>query len=210
MTVLPDTERHPGLRLMQATAAALRATPPAAEDVVGGAFLEEETPASLDAGAAERALARIDALDAIDSRATAAARRASGHLGELTLLPDPLRERVFEAIVRGGKWKFLGLGIRSLKLPQVGGEGETQLLRIEPGAGVAEHDHEGEEYTLVVTGAFHDGHQRFGPGDVNVGRPGFTHEPRAEPGEVCYALAVSFGAPKFGFPINILQKLTGG
>lgn len=209
-TTLPDPEAHPGLRLMQATAAALRGAPVGEGDAMGGAFLDHEAPVTLTEGAADRALARIDALGAIDDRAATAARRAGDHLSELTMLPDPLREQVFEAIGHGGKWKFLGFGIRSLKLREVGGEGETQLLRIEPGAGVAEHDHEGEEYTLVVTGAFHDGHHRYGPGDVNIGAPGFSHEPKAEPGEVCYALAVSFGAAKFGFPINVLQKLTGG
>jgi putative transcriptional regulator len=207
-TTTPDTNRHPGLRLMEATAAVLRGAPVMPGDVVGGAFLEDEAPAALSANAAEQAFARIDALQTIDSRARSAAGAAGRELGEVLMLPDPLREAVFDAMGEGRRWKFLGFGIRSLKLPMDGG-GETQLLRIEPGANVAEHDHEGEEYTLVVTGAFHDGHDRYGPGDVNVGRPGFSHEPKAEPGEVCYALAVSFGQARFGFPINILQKLTG-
>ena len=207
-TTTPDTNRHPGLRLMEATAAVLRGAPVMPGDVVGGAFLEDEAPAALATNAAEQAFARIDALQSIDSRARTAAGAAGRELGEVLMLPDPLREAVFEAMGEGRRWKFLGFGIRSLRLPVEGG-GETQLLRIEPGANVAEHDHEGEEYTLVVTGAFHDGHDRYGPGDVNVGRPGFSHEPKAEPGEVCYALAVSFGEARFGFPINILQKLTG-
>ncbi len=207
-TTTPDTSRHPGLRLMEATAAVLRGAPVMPGDVVGGAFLEDEAPAALAANAAEQAFARIDALQTIDSHARTAAGAAGRELGEVLTLPDPLREAVFEAMGEGQRWKFLGFGIRSLRLPVAGG-GETQLLRIEPGANVAEHDHEGEEYTLVVTGAFHDGHDRYGPGDVNVGRPGFSHEPRAEPGEVCYALAVSFGQARFGFPINLLQKLTG-
>jgi putative transcriptional regulator len=207
-TTTPDTNRHPGLRLMEATAAVLRGAPVMPGDVVGGAFLEDEAPAALSANAAEQAFARIDALQTIDSRARSAAGAAGRELGEVLMLPDPLREAVFDAMGEGRRWKFLGFGIRSLKLPMDGG-GETQLLRIEPGANVAEHDHQGEEYTLVVTGAFHDGHDRYGPGDVNVGRPGFSHEPKAEPGEVCYALAVSFGQARFGFPVNILQKLTG-
>jgi putative transcriptional regulator len=207
-TTTPDTNRHPGLRLMEATAAVLRGAPVMPGDVVGGAFLEDEAPAALSANAAEQAFARIDALQTIDSRARSAAGAAGRELGEVLMLPDPLREAVFDAMGEGRRWKFLGFGIRSLKL-QMDGGGETQLLRIEPGANVAEHDHQGEEYTLVVTGAFHDGHDRYGPGDVNVGRPGFSHEPKAEPGEVCYALAVSFGQARFGFPINILQKLTG-
>jgi len=209
-TAMPDPANHPGLRLMEATAAVLRGAPLQADDPVGGAFLDDEAPLAMAPDAADRALARIEALETIDSRASeAAAVRAGRGLGELLMLPDPLREATFEALADGRRWKFLGFGIRGLKL-QVGGEGDTQLLRIEPGANVAEHDHEGEEYTLVVTGAFNDGHARYEPGEINIGRPGFTHEPRAEMGEVCFALAVSFGEPRFGFPINVLQKLTGG
>ena len=61
-TTTPDTSRHPGLRLMEATAAVLRGAPVMPGDVVGGAFLEDEAPAALAANAAEQAfaLSRID------------------------------------------------------------------------------------------------------------------------------------------------------
>ena len=185
VTTLPDPASHPGLRLMEATAAVLRGDPSplGPRDTLGGAFLEGEAPLSMADNAAEQALARIDGLEAIDSQDRDAARRASRGLDEMLSLPDPLREAVFEAMGEGRKWRFLGFGIRGLKLA-VGGEGETELLRIEPGHGVAPHDHGGEEYTLVVTGAFHDGHERFGPGDVNIAQPGFVHAPLAEKDEV--------------------------
>ena len=184
-TTLPDPASHPGLRLMEATAAVLRGeqSPLRPSDVLGGAFLEGEAPLQMASNAADQALARIDGLEAIDSRARAAARQAGRGLGEMLDLPDPLREAVFEAMGQGRKWRFLGFGIRGLKLA-AGGDGETELLRIEPGHGVAPHDHGGEEYTLVITGAFHDGHQRFGPGDVNIAQPGFVHAPLAEKDEV--------------------------
>jgi putative transcriptional regulator len=208
---LPDPASHPGLRLMEATAAVLRGdqAPPREEDAVGGAFLEGETPLPLAADAADQVLARIDALGALDDRARDAATGAGKRLDELLTLPDPLREAIFEAIAAGRKWRFLGFGIRGLKLA-VGGEGETELLRIEPGRGVAPHDHGGEEYTLVITGAFHDGHERFGPGDVNIARPGFVHAPLAEKHEVCFALGVSLGGgARFEGAFGVFQKLSG-
>jgi putative transcriptional regulator len=210
-TNLPDPASHPGLRLMEATAAVLRADTTAlgASDALGGAFLEGEAPLPTAADAVDRALARIDRLEAIDSRARAAAGKAGRGLGEMLALPDPLREAVFEAMARGRKWRFLGLGLRGLKLA-VGGEGETELLRIEPGRGVAPHDHGGEEYTLVVTGAFHDGHQRYGPGQVNIARPGFIHAPLAEKDEVCFALGVSLGGgARFEGAFGVFQRLSG-
>lgn len=210
-TNLPDPDSHPGLRLMEATAAVLRGDrrPPRDADALGGAFLEDEIPLAMAGDAADQALARIDGLEAIDDRARDAAKRASRGLGEMLDLPDPLREAVFDALAQGRKWRFLGFGIRGLKLT-VGGEGETELLRIEPGHGVAPHDHGGEEYTLVITGAFHDGHEHFGPGDVNIAQPGFVHAPLAEKDEVCYALGVSLGGgARFEGAFGVFQRLAG-
>lgn len=214
-TTLPDPASHPGLRLMEATAAVLRGdlAPPRPDDVLGGAFLDTESPLTMAGDAASQALARIAALEAIDARARSApqtaAQGAGKGLGEMLTLPDPLREAVFDAMGSGHRWRFLGFGIRGLKL-SVGGDGETELLRIEPGHGVAPHDHEGEEYTLVVTGAFHDGHERFGPGDVNIAQPGFVHAPIAEREGVCYALGVSLGGgARFEGAFGLFQRLTG-
>ena len=211
VTTLPDPASHPGLRLMESTAAVLRGdrTPALASDALGGVFLEGEAPLPMAPDAADQVLARIKGLEAIDGQARDAAKRASRDLGEMLDLPDPLREAVFEAMGRGRKWRFLGFGIRGLKL-SVGGEGDTELLRIEPGHGVAPHDHGAEEYTLVVTGAFHDGHQRFGPGDVNIARPGFVHAPLAEKDEVCFALGVTLGqGARFEGAFGVFQRLTG-
>jgi len=210
-TTLPDPASHPGLRLMEATAAVLRGerSPAGPGDVLGGAFLEGEAPLPMATDAADQALARINRLEAQDSQSRDAATRAGRTLTEVLELPDPLREAVFEAIGQGRKWRFLGFGIRGLKLA-VGGAGETELLRIEPGHGVAPHDHGGEEYTLVVTGAFHDGHERFGPGDVNIARPGFVHAPLAEKDEVCFALGVTIGeGVKFEGAFGVFQRLSG-
>lgn len=210
-TNLPDPAGHPGLRLMEATAAVLRGerAPPTEADALGGAFLDTETPLALAPDAADRALARINRLEAQDSQSRDAAGRAGRSLSEILDLPDPLREAVFEAMGQGRKWRFLGFGIRGLKLA-VGGEGETELLRIEPGHGVAPHDHGGEEYTLVVTGAFHDGHERFGPGEVNIARAGFVHAPVAEKDEVCFALGVSLGGgARFEGAFGVFQRLSG-
>lgn len=210
-TTLPDPAGHPGLRLMEATAAVLRAErmPPRDSDSVGGLFLEGEPPLPMADDAVERTLSRIDRLEADDRQNRDAATRAGRSLEEMLGLPDPLREAVFEAMGQGRKWRFLGFGIRGLKLA-VGGEGETELLRIEPGHGVAPHDHGGEEYTLVVTGAFHDGHERFGPGEVSIAQPGFVHAPLAEKDEVCFALGVTIGSGvRFEGAFGVFQRLSG-
>ena len=197
-----------GLKLLASAAAAVRDGRPAPGEDLAAAFLEAETPVALEAGGADAALARIDALESLDARAPAAATAAARNLDELMALPDPVREAAFGAILNGGRFGFAGFGIRRLTIP-TDGPGAVDLLRIEPGSGVASHDHEGEEFTLVLTGAFNDGHQTYGPGDINIGVPGFKHEPKALPGEICYALAVSYGAARFDGSIGMLQRLTG-
>ncbi|MDQ0466994.1 putative transcriptional regulator [Caulobacter ginsengisoli] len=206
---LRDPESDPGLRLMAAAAAAIREEPPRPGDDLAAAFLETEATAPLAPDAADQVLARIDQLEAIDERAhkAGAAKAAGRYLGELTTLPDPIREVVYAAMQAGGRWLFTGPGLRRLEIP-TGGEGKTILFRIEPGAGVGSHDHLGDEYTLVLTGSFQDGHRRYGPGDVNIGRPGFVHQPVADPGPVCYALGVEFGGAKFDGFLGLVQKLT--
>lgn len=204
----------PGLKLLAAAAAAVRDDRPAPNEDLAGLFLDDEAPLALGAGGADAALARIDALGDLDVRHPVASsdnRAAAGAartLNELAGLPDPVREAAFEAIMSGRNFGFAGFGIKRLAIP-MDGPGKVDLLRIEPGAGVATHDHDGEEFTLVLTGAFDDGFATFGPGDINVGVPGLKHEPKALPGEVCYALAVSYGAVKFDGSIGWLQKLTG-
>ncbi|MDO9336640.1 MAG: hypothetical protein EON95_01775 [Caulobacteraceae bacterium] len=196
-----------GLKLLASAAASVRDDRPAPNEDLAGAFLDEEAPVALEAGGADAALARIDALGDLDLRAPGANSAAKG-LDELMRLPDPVREAAFGAILGGKHFGFAGFGIRRLPIPMEG-PGQVDLLRIEPGSGVATHDHEGEEFTLVLTGAFNDGHETFYPGDINVGLPGFKHEPKALPGEVCFALAVSYGSAKFDGSIGLLQRLTG-
>lgn len=181
--------------------------PVASADAVGGALLDIETPVALAAGALDSALAQIDALERVESRVQQAASDAGRRLGEIAGLPEPAREAAFAAIEQGERWTFAGLGLRRLLLP-VGGDARTELIRIEPGHGAPRHDHEGDEYTLVLTGAFHDGHRLFQPGDLNVGEPGFVHQPVAQPGAVCFALAVSWGEPRFEGVFGLMQKIT--
>ena len=200
-----------GLRLLSAAAATFQDDAHSSGESVGGWFLDAEMPAALGPDALDQTFARIAALEAIDSRTryfAAAAKEATRSLGELSMLPDVVQQAAFDAIGSGRRWGMAGFGIRRMTLP-VDAPCKVDLLRIEPGAGVVSHDHEAEEYTLVLTGAFHDGHARFGPGDINVGLPGFRHAPQAEAGQVCYALAVGYGPATFEGPMGLLQKLTG-
>jgi putative transcriptional regulator len=178
------------------------------DDLAAAVFLAEEPPATLAADALDQVLGRIDQAEALDREARAAAGQKGGLGDEIAALPSPAREAALQALAQHHRWGFAGLGIQRLVLFSDRDQ-KAELLRIEPGHGVADHDHEDEELTLVLTGAYHDGHAAYGPGDVSVARPGFVHTPRAEPGEVCYVLLAYRGAPKFKGVFGLAQRAFG-
>lgn len=206
------------LRLLVETQSALRGDVAAAiaeGEVLGGALLEAEAPAPMADNAEAIALATIEALERGAGEAAGlgtaaadpvqAASSGSKWLDEILALPDPLRERVLES---GLDWRFAAPGVRRIVLMKEAGA-EAELLRIEPGHGAPRHSHAGREFTLVLTGAFHDGIRRYGAGDLAAVDGATTHRPIAEAGEVCYALAVTEGELAFtGLP-GLVQKWLG-
>jgi putative transcriptional regulator len=207
---LAERAGDPSIRLFAETTAAMRADADFIardEDLAGAAFLEDEARAALADDSLEQAFARIDEAQALDAAAEAWRRRAGPLAGEIAALPSPVREAAIEAM-RHHRWKLAGLGIQRLNLA---GDAVTRavLMRIEPGRGIASHDHEGEELTLVLTGAYHDGFSHYGAGDVSLAMPGFAHRPKADLGEVCYVLLAYRGAPKFDGLFGLAQRTVG-
>jgi putative transcriptional regulator len=201
----------PAIRLLAQTTAAMRSDPDyfhREDDVAGGVFLAGEQPAGMADDSLARALARIDADAALDEQASEQVDDGDERMAELMALPSPLREAALDALQHRG-WTFGGFGIRRLALMGGDGGAQAELMRVEPGFGVAEHDHAGEELTLIVTGAYGDGHARYQAGDLSVARPGFSHAPKSDVDEVCYVLAVTYGPPKFHGAFGLLQIALG-
>lgn len=199
----------PGLALLAETQAEL--SPDAARDLAtaeatAGALLERESPVPLAASALEKVFARIAAAEDRDlTSRTRASRAVRAHVEEIEALPARIREVALKALHERG-WTFSGFGIRTLTL-DAGDDAHVELIRIEPGVATPRHTHEGDEYTLVLTGAFHDERGRYDRGDIAVAGPGITHRPTAEPGAVCYNLAVSEAALKFTGLLGALQRM---
>lgn len=206
---LADRGDDPALALFGRALAAMRADPGylvLEADPVGGSLLAAEAPAALSATALDQVLARIEAAEAADRRA--APRPAGGGPvpGEIARLPGPVRDAALAALEHD-RWRMARPGL--VRLPLDFGATHCELMRIEPGVGAAEHDHDGDELTLILTGAYSDGHAHYAAGDVSLARPGFVHTPVADPGEVCYVLAVTYGPARFKGLIGALQALTG-
>jgi len=205
---------QPGLRLLLDTAAFMRDEAVFGEsdlstvhaDTIGGALLEQEMAVELTADALGRTMAQIDGLDQADHRAALAAKAAGQGLSEILNLPAPVRDAALNALEHSG-WKFGGRGLKRLALADPTADGvHVELLRIVPGSGSPRHDHEGDEVTLVLCGAYHDGYQRYGAGDIAIAHKGFVHQPVAEPGQVCFALAVNVGDLRFSGAVGLVQR----
>jgi len=198
----------PALSLLIGTQSALR--PDVAEvlseaDMIAGAMLDQEQPATLADGALAATLAVIDELaPAADVRKPALL--ASTALNELLDLPEPLRGVAIEA-TGGQGWQRTSAGIQRLILDVDGTEAE--LYRLEPGVAVPRHSHEGAEYTLCVTGEFTDETGTYRPGDISIKGSEDTHQPVAGAGGVCFTLAVRDGGLKFTGLLGLVQKLSG-
>lgn len=195
----------PALALLVETQAAL--TPDVARDIAiadaaGGVLLETDAPVSLTIGALERVFARIAAHDQQPDPVSSA---ASLFAEEISALPEPLRRHMARAATQSG-WKFSAPGIRSLQL-DVGSDAKVEVLRIEPGAAAPEHSHEGEEFTLVLTGAFHDARGLYGVGDIAHADATVTHRPTGSPGPICYSLAVTDAPLRFKGALGLVQRL---
>ncbi len=174
-------------------------------DQIGGALLDTLEPASMGEGALASVLAAIDEDERDDRAHMAAASSANDMLNEFMALPDPARTIGLEAFAAGG-WKFAGRGVHRMELAREG-DIKAELFRIEPGRGVPAHTHRGDEHTLVLTGAFHDGRRRYERGDLCVAGPDTDHKPIAEEGEICYALAVTNAPLAFKGMLGVMQRV---
>ena len=191
----------PGLALMveaqsamSPRADALRAQAEAA----AGALFERETAAPLSDTARARALALLDAPQEAPSLTPIAS--------EFAALPAPIREIASAARAQGARWRFATPGLDILRLPN-SGACKVELLRARPGASAPTHTHEGGEYTLVLTGAFVDQTGRYEAGEIQVADAALRHRPTAQPGPICYLLAVSEGRLRFTGALGALQRL---
>jgi putative transcriptional regulator len=167
-------------------------------------MLDDLAPANLRADALENCLSAIAAADSQPSE-----RRLAN--GELKALPEVVRHTAGDALA-SARWRFASPGVRALDLSHVvprANAGEIQLLKIWPGFGVPKHTHSGDELTLVLTGAFRDEGGYYGPGDVSIGVPGMVHRPIAEPGDICFVLAVTDAPLLFKGPLGVIQRVLG-
>ncbi len=167
-------------------------------EAAGGGVLAQIDPVALDAQAYQSVLARLDA-------PAAEIVRKAGLGGDV---PMPLQPYI-GANYSDVRWRPVAPGLSYYPLFTRDGT-RARLIRSRHGAGVATHTHRGEEWTLVLTGSFHDVTGRYAAGDVQSTTPDIEHEPTADPGPVCINLAVTDAPLIFrGWLPKIVGKVFG-
>lgn len=176
---------------------------------IGAMVFDNQPPsASVDHTMFDRIMSRIESRD-IDFEHD-----------ELRPSLDPARpvsgvERLPSAIsklVPGGmdqlRWKKLGKYLRVAGLHSLDDQRDVSLHKLMPGGTVAEHDHQGEEITVVLCGSFSDQDGVYRAGDFIVRQPGDTHRPIVTGEEECICLAVCDAPVKFtGMFARLLNPL---
>ncbi|MBK5934662.1 ChrR-like anti-ECFsigma factor [Rhodovulum imhoffii] len=155
-------------------------------EAVGGAVLDVTTPCEMDTDSLAKTL------------------RLIGQTPQEQKIPAPPSPGLFPAPLRdyvGGdidavRWRPVGGRVRQAILP-TSRMASVRLLHIPAGVAVPDHGHNGLELTLVLQGAFEDGQDHFGPGDIEIAAEDLQHTPVAAPGRDCICLAATDAPLRF-------------
>jgi putative transcriptional regulator len=150
-------------------------------EALGGVLLESLEPASLQRGALDRVLARLD--EPVPDDPPPPPPSAS------VPLPRPLRDYLPGPLDRL-RWRRYGR-LAQLDLPIEAPGYRARLFRLEAGAAVPRHTHVGSELTLVLAGGFQDAIGHYRRGDLALADRTIDHQPVADPDEDCLCLTVT-------------------
>jgi len=148
-------------------------------DALGGVFLDALAPTSMPPNMLNRTLAAIDQGGAED------AEESGSVIADLGKLPET------------SGWRKVPGGYGMLRVPCASDTGRVWLLKAPAGKGLLRHRHVGDEWTVVMRGAFRDQTGRYGPGDFAYLADGFEHQPIAEPGQDCVCLIMIRDQPRY-------------
>ncbi len=149
-------------------------------EAVGGAMLERMAPAPMGEASLGLMLDRIISLPQANARAP---RQSAG------IFPAPLADYLGHD-EDGVNWRPVASGVRQSIL-HADRQGSVRLLKIPAGAEMPDHGHRGIELTLVLQGAFVDGNNRYGRGDIAVADEDTEHTPVATGDGACICLAAT-------------------
>jgi len=176
-------------------------------EALGGVLLEDLEPVSMADGALEALMARLELPEAANDVSEAP---RQPKLIDGKVLPAPLRQ-YFGCDLKDIPWQKKGGGVSVALVPGIGDGSHAFMLKVEAGRAVPQHTHTGNEYVMVLQGAFADENGEFARGDVELADGDVDHQPIAAPGEDCVCLAVTDAPLKFtgssGWLLNMFVRM---
>lgn len=130
-------------------------------------------------------------------------------MSRIAVETDPVMPRVLQDFI-GHRiadipWRTKMPGFREFDLGEVDGC-QASMFWIKAGRKIPHHTHEGQEFTLVLDGAFTDVNGRYGRGDISVADESVNHRPIAESDRPCIGFAVTDAPLRFNGPLG--QRVT--
>ena len=152
-------------------------------EALGGALVESLEPADLGGDALAQVLARLD------EAPPAAAPIRQAEKPDLRV-PRPLRDYL-AGDLESLAWRRVVPGMEEVEVETASAGVRARLMRVAGGKAMPSHSHNGEEYTLVLTGGYQDASGHYLRGDVQTADPEVDHRPVADADEACVCLVVS-------------------
>lgn len=169
-------------------------------EAIGGALLDKLEPGDVGSDMFDRILARVaqdpvPEVPAINGRSAVAPQPLLDYLGcDLDKL----------------KWRIMGPGMSNVRLWTGPNDERLWLLRARGGIATPEHGHNGDEWTLVLKGAYTAVEQHFAVGDLETADEAIVHQPVMDEKEECICLVLTTGLIRFKSPVaRMLQPIIG-
>jgi putative transcriptional regulator len=169
-------------------------------EAIGGALIDELDPSEVPGDMLERLLERLD---------ESLAREVQPINGKSHIAPQPLIDYLGCDLDKL-KWRLMGPGIRHVRLWSGPNDERLWLLRARGGVATPEHGHNGDEWTLVLKGAYTAAETHFTVGDMETADQEVVHQPVMDKDEECICLVLTTGLIQFKSPIaRMLQPIIG-
>ena len=182
------------------------------EDVAERVAFQEEIAASLIEDGASESLSPLfmgNVLASLPPQEGGAVSSAGDQDG---LAPKSLRHMLGHGL-KDMKWKSLipGVAVHDILGNRKTVDGDRlYLLKAKGGMRMPDHGHNGEEWTLILTGSYTVGERRFTRGDMHIEGEDEIHAPHIDEGEDCICLVMTQGPLKMqGWLPKLIQPVIG-
>lgn len=169
-------------------------------EAIGGALLDGLEPGNVSGDMLDRILQKLDESPVPELPTV------NGSSG---IAPQPLRDYL-GCDIEKLNWRLMGPGMHNARLWTGPNDERLWLLRARGGVTVPEHGHNGDEWTLVLKGAYTAAEQHFSVGDLESADEEVIHQPAIDEDEECICLVMTTGLIRFKSPFaRMVQPLIG-